>query len=68
MSRWIFELDYNADPELLADSVKADLQDHLTGARGPFRFESSRLVFENEDDALAVKLRFNDNIIGVERA
>lgn len=67
MSRWIFELDYDADPDTTADAIKADLTDHLEGARGPFRFEASRLICENGDDALAVRLRFNENIVGFER-
>lgn len=66
MSRWIFEFDYDADPDTTADAVKADLTDHLTGARGPFRFESSRIILEDGDDALSVRLRFNENIVGYE--
>lgn len=64
--RWIIEFDYEADPETPAAEVRADLSDHLSASRGPFRFDADRVIFEHMDDAVSVRLRFDANIVEIE--
>lgn len=67
-SRWILEFDYSADPDLGPEEVRADLFETLSRARGPFSYDSDCITFENSQDALTVRLRFNRNIVAIDRA
>lgn len=68
MSKWIIEFDYSADPEVSSDTVRANLFEMLSIARGPFRVERQRVEFEDTDDALGVRMRFDGNIVACQRA
>ncbi|RYD79751.1 MAG: hypothetical protein EOP84_12670 [Verrucomicrobiaceae bacterium] len=67
-TRWILEFDYTADPEVSAETVRADLFANLSLARGPFTYDATRITFSDSNDALTIRLRFNENIVAVERA
>lgn len=66
-ARWILEFDYTADPDVSPEMVRANLFEDLSRVRGPFTYDASRITFMDTNDALSIRLRFNENIIAIER-
>lgn len=64
-TRWIIELDYNADPETTADAVRTDLQDHLSHPFGKPIVDGDRLICDDLADAVAIRLRYDLNLVSV---
>lgn len=64
-AEWIVELDFRANPEQDAASVRRDLLDELRGCRGVLKGRTARV---GADEALRLKLRFADNIVSIQRA
>jgi hypothetical protein len=66
-TRWILEFDYTADPEVAPEAIRADLFETLSRVRGPFIYDATRITFMDANDALSIRLRFNENIVAIER-
>jgi hypothetical protein len=65
-TRWVIEMDYDADPETPEDKVKADLADELTTADAPVVGEKTLVLALA--DAFRVRMRFAENVRSIERA
>ncbi len=61
-TRWILDLDYDADPEVTAADLRADIEDQFSLPRGRVVIEPTRLIFWHGDDALTARLRYNDHV------
>ena len=64
---WIVELNYDADPEHDALSVKERLDEELKGLPGS-TLNGSRIISTCTNEALKLKLNFSDNIESIARA
>lgn len=60
---WIIELDYNADPEVTESHVRAAIQDELSCSSADI--DDDIVYVDSINEALAVRMRFDSNIIGI---
>lgn len=66
-SRWVFVLDYNADPDVDSESVRLSLEDELGAAKGSPVIVGEKVILDRTDDAFSLKMRFSNNIVRVEK-
>lgn len=66
-TRWIVELNYDADPDFDAGSVKERIDEELKGLPRSI-LNGSQIISTCMDETLKLKLRFSENIESIARA
>lgn len=65
--RWVIELDYDADPDVAPEDLREDIADELSGAKGSPVVEGDLLILDNLDDAVSVRMRFDEYIYRIDQ-
>lgn len=64
-TRWIIELDYDADPDTDGDAVRDSLADQLSSSKGNPMVLGDKVIVDCLDDAFHCRMRFSENIVSI---
>lgn len=64
-SRWIIELDYEADPDLAAEDVRRNIQDEVSAFKNDVQVQDDVIICDALDEAFTLRMRFSENIVDI---